>query len=434
MEQIALHPAEEKYRSIFENAVEGMFQRTPDGRYLLANPALARMYGYESSAHLLMDLTDIDRQYVDQERHQQFIEILQQNEQVCGFESQVYRQDGSIIWISESARAVRDQNGVLIYCEGFVREIQQRKSTEEKWLQLAEKYQQQSEKLQATLEKLHKMEFQLIHSEKMSSIGQMVAGVAHEINNPVTFVCGNLLHASQYAEDLLNLLKLYQQHYPQPAPEIEEEIEALDLDFMMVDFRKTLSSMQMGADRIRQIVHSLRNFSRMDEAQMKPANIHEGIDSTLLILNNRTKPKGQNPGVTIIKKYGELPLVKCYGELLNQVFMNLLSNAIDALEEYNQIRLENHLELNPSTITISTEIINFEWAGIKIADNGAGMPEKVKEQIFNSFFTTKPLGKGTGLGLSISHQIVVEKHCGNLKCNSTPDLGTEFIIEIPLNT
>ena len=431
--EIALQPTEEKYRSIFENAVEGMYQRTPDGRYLLANQALAHIYGYESSAYLLMYLTDIDRLYVDQERHQQFIELIQQNDQVCNFESQVYRQDGSIIWISESARAVCDQNGTLIYCEGFVTEIQQRKLAEKKWLQLEEKSQKQSEELQAALEKLHKMEFQLIHSEKMSSIGQMVAGVAHEINNPVTFVCGNLLHAGQYAEDLLNLLKLYQQHYPQPAPEIEEEIEALDLDFMMVDFRKTLSSMQMGADRIRQIVHSLRNFSRMDEAQMKPANIHEGIDSTLLILNNRTKPKGQNPGVNIIKKYGELPLVRCYGELLNQVFMNLLSNAIDALEEYNQIRLENQLQLNPSTITISTDIINSEWVAIKIADNGAGMPEEVKEQIFNSFFTTKPIGKGTGLGLSISHQIIVEKHGGNLKCISAPEQGTEFIIEIPLN-
>ncbi len=432
--EIALQPTEEKYRSIFENAVEGIFQRTPDGRYLLANPALAHIYGYESSANLLMYLTDIDHQlYVDSQRHQQFIELIQQNEQVCGFESQVYRQDGSIIWISESARAVRDQNGVLIYCEGFVTDIQERKLAEEKWLQLEEKCRKQSEELQSTLEKLQKVEFQLIHSEKMSSIGQMVAGVAHEINNPVTFVCGNLLHAGQYAEDLLNLLQLYQQHYPQPAPQIEEEMEALDLDFMMVDFRKTLSSMQMGADRIRQIVHSLRNFSRMDEAQMKPANIHEGIDSTLLILNNRTKPKAQNPGVNIIKKYGNLPLVRCYGELLNQVFMNLLSNAIDALDEYNQVRVINQLQINPSTIMITTEIINSEWVAIKIADNGAGMSEEIQEKIFDSFFTTKPIGKGTGLGLSISYQIVVDKHGGDLKCISAPDQGTEFIIEIPLN-
>jgi PAS domain S-box-containing protein len=335
----ALRQAEQKYHSIFENAVEGIFQTTPDGRYIACNPSLARIYGYESAAQLLTSLTDIGRQlYVDPHRRDEFIEQLHSCDSVSEFESQVYRKDGSIIWISENARAVRDENSTLLYYEGFVTDITKRKSAEEALRQSETQLRTKAEQLELALSKLQQTQTWLIQNEKMSCLGQLVAGVAHEINNPVNFVYGNLIPASQYAEDLLNLLKLYAKHYSQPVPEIQQEAEAIDLDFLIEDFPKTLSSMQVGADRIRQIVQSLQNFSRLDEAEMKPVDLHKGIDSTLLILHNRLKPKGDKLGITVIKEYGDLPLVECYGGLLNQVFMNLLCNAIDAIEEYKQKR------------------------------------------------------------------------------------------------
>ena len=286
--------------------------------------------------------------------------------------------------------------------------------------------------LQQTLQELQQTQTQLIQSEKMSSLGQLVAGVAHEINNPVNFIHGNLLHAGEYIENLLNLISLYQEHYPNPKPEIEEEIEAIDLEFLSEDLPKVLSSMQVGSERIRQIVLSLRNFSRLDEAEMKYVDIHDGIDSTLLILQHRLKAKSDSSAIEIIKEYGNLPQVQCYAGQLNQVFMNILSNAIDILEEYNQKRLLTETQQNPSTIRIRTEVLGNNQVAISIADNGAGMPESVRSKIFDPFFTTKAVGSGTGLGLSISYQIVVEKHRGKLECISAPGEGAEFIITIPI--
>ncbi len=330
----ALRQTEQKYRSIFENAIEGIFQTTPDGRYITCNLALARIYGYESAEELLANLTDIGQQlYVAPQRRQEFIEHLQSCDWVCNFESQVYRKDGRIIWICENARAVRDANGTLLYYEGFITDITQRKLSEESLRQSEAQLKAKTEQLELALSKLEQTQAQLMHNEKIYNLGQLVAGVAHEINNPVNFVCGNLIPASQYVEDLLDLLRLYAKHYPQPIPEIQAKAEAIDLEFLIEDFPKALSSMQLGADRIRQIVQSLRNFSRLDEAEMTPVDLHIGLDSTLLILNNRLKLKGDKSGITVIKEYGELPLVMGYAGLLNQVFMNLLCNAIDALED-----------------------------------------------------------------------------------------------------
>lgn len=281
-----------------------------------------------------------------------------------------------------------------------------------------------AQQLELTLHELRCTQTQLIQTEKLSSIGQMVAGVAHEINNPVSFIYGNLRYARDYVQDLLDLIHLYQECYSNPLPPVQAKIKAIDLDFLVEDLPKVLASMQIGAERIRQIVLSLRNFSRNDDIMMPSVDLHEGIDSTLLILHNRIKARCDRPAIEIVKEYGELPMVECYAGQLNQVFMNLLSNAIDALED-----IPNLL----GRITIRTSV-NADRSGviIQIADNGPGMTQDVKARLFDPFFTTKPLGKGTGLGLSISHQIVVNNHGGILKCESAPGKGTEFWIEIPL--
>jgi signal transduction histidine kinase len=288
--------------------------------------------------------------------------------------------------------------------------------------------------LEQALYELQRTQAQLVQTEKMSSLGQLVAGVAHEINNPVSFITGNISYACDYIHDLLRVVKLYRQHYPQPVEVIQAEIEKIDLDFLIEDLPKLLKSMKVGTDRIHQIVLSLRNFSRLDDGEMKSVDIHEGINNTLMILQNRLKAQGGSPEIKVIKEYGTLPLVECYAGQLNQVFMNLISNAIDALEEgrcKNQTPLPQQGSSSPY-IQISTEAKGDNRAVIRITDNGGGMTEEVQQKLFNPFFTTKPMGKGTGLGLSISYQIVVEKHRGELHCFSTPGQGTQFIIEIPI--
>ncbi|MBD2562425.1 MULTISPECIES: GAF domain-containing protein [Nostoc] len=298
--------------------------------------------------------------------------------------------------------------------------------------QLHHQTKEQTEKLTQALHDLQQTQTQLIQTEKMSSLGQLVAGIAHEINNPVNFIYGNINHVNDYAKDLLSILDLYLQDSPNPNPEIRDRAFEIDLEFLMEDLPKTLSSMKVGIDRIRQIVLGLRNFSRLDEAEKKPVDIHEGIDSTLLILQHRLKAKPESPAIKLVKEYSDLPLVECYAGPLNQVFMNVLSNAIDALEDYRESQSKSH----SSQITIHTAVGelegNIKSVVIRILDNGPGIPEALRARICDPFFTTKPVGKGTGLGLSISYQIVVDKHSGVFKCDSQPGLGTEFWIEIPI--
>jgi signal transduction histidine kinase len=328
--------------------------------------------------------------------------------------------------------------------------------------------QAKAQELERTLNQLRTTQAKLVQSEKMSSLGQLVAGVAHEINNPINFIHGNLAYAGAYIYDLLNLLRLYREHYPAPTPTIAEQAEVINIDFIAIDLPKLLSSMQRGTDRIRTIVQSLRKFSRADEADMKRVDVHEGIESTLLILQHRLKAKGKQPEITIFKEYGNLPPVECYPGELNQVFMNILINAIEALKPLD-LGIQPHTSLfvpHPSpAITIRTRLLEYcesrnptenslcaiaepttstqanteivprqssQKIVIQISDNGPGMTDSVKAKLFDPFFTTKPVGQGSGLGLSISYQIVVEHHHGILTCTSAPGQGTEFWIEIPI--
>jgi signal transduction histidine kinase len=280
--------------------------------------------------------------------------------------------------------------------------------------------------LQKLLEDLHRAQVQMVQSEKMSALGQMVAGVAHEINNPVSFIHGNLSHVREYIQDLLGLVQIYQTHYPTPVAAIEAEIEAIDLDFLRGDLLKVFNSMRLGTDRIRAIVLSLRNFSRLDEAGVKPVDLHQGIDSTILLLQHRLNANPDRSAINVIYDYGDLPNVECFPGQINQVLMNILVNAIDALAIHPEDR-------SPSPqIQIRTAVINAMWVEITICDNGTGMEAETRRQMFNPFFTTKPVGQGTGMGLAISYQIITENHRGHLNCVSTLGVGTEFTIQIPV--
>lgn len=306
------------------------------------------------------------------------------------------------------------------------------KQLAEQNLILEQRVAERTAELNQAVHELKKAQIQLIQNEKLSSLGQLLAGVAHEINNPVNFIYVNLIHATEYIHQILEILQLYRKHCPNPTQEITDKINAFDLNFLIEDLPKIISSMKVGSERIQEIVGSLRNFCRTNEVETTKVDIHVGIENTLMILHNRLTSIPNCSGIEVIRDYGKLPIVECYPGQLNQVFMNILSNAIDAIEEYNYQRTVDEIRANPSKILIRTEMLDSDWITIRIIDNGLGMNQDVFAQMFNPFFTTKPIGKGTGIGLAICHAIVVEKHGGQLDCLSEPGQGTEFIIQIPV--
>jgi two-component system, NtrC family, sensor kinase len=298
--------------------------------------------------------------------------------------------------------------------------------------QRTEELNEKNTTLKQTLETLKRTQLQILQSEKMSALGRMMAGIAHEINNPINFIHGNIGHFESYTQELLKVTQGYQTHYPHPPQTLQKILDEVEMDFLQEDLVKLLQSMKVGSERIRQIILSLRNFSRLDESEFKAVDLHKGIDNTLLILQHRLKEKSEFPAIQIVRNYSQLPLVECYPAQLNQVFMNLLVNAIDALQETVQQQMENDRQIHSGKICISTQIISENLVQIAIADNGSKIPDTVRSRIFDPFFTTKPVNKGTGLGLSISYQIATEKHHGKIWCDSTSGEGTTFVVEIPI--
>ena len=399
---------EERYRSIFDNAIDGMFQSTPEGQFITANASLAKMYGYVSVEELCTSISDISQQlYVRPDRRSDFMRTVLRNGEVSDFEAQIYCKNGTILWISETVRSVKDAQNNLMFYEGTVKDITDRKRN-------SEILRVRSSELEETLIQLRHSQAKLLQQEKMSSLGQLVAGMAHEINNPVSFISGNLVYAEQYFEDLVQAF-----HDAGLVP-------GDDLEFVLKDLPILLQSIRTGADRIRLIVQALKNFSRLDEAEEKQVDIHEGIESTLLLLSHRLDTTANRPKVKVIKDLGLLPKVHCYPGLLNQALMNLMGNAIDALDASTTNGKQPKLELR-------TKLVDPNQIMIWISDNGSGIPTEVQDRIFDPFFTTKGVGEGTGMGLAISYQIIVEKHGGQLECISVLGKGTEFVIILPVS-
>ena len=409
-----------EFQRLVENVSDVYFVHDLESYFTYLSPQFERMFGYPVRDCLGQSFTPLvhpdDLGSIDAMLQQILIDRIPHE----NLEMRVCHALGHWVWILISHSVVLEA-GKVVALQGVAKNISDRKAAEHE-LQL------KTEQLEQTLAELKRTQMQMIQSEKMLSLGQLVAGVAHEINNPVNFIYGNLNYTEQYFQDLVQVVNTYQACYPEADPRVETLMEDIEFEYLLTDLPKMLSSMKMGADRIRSIVLSLRNFSRLDEAELKRANIHEGLDNTLLILQHRLKAQHPRPAIVIVKEYGDFADLECYAAQLNQAFMNVLGNAIDAVEESWHLDATRKLQ-----ITIVTEKIAHELV-IRISDNGVGIPTDRINRLFDPFYTTKPVGKGTGMGLSISYQIVVDQHQGILECLSTIGEGSTFVMKLPMVT
>ncbi|MEG4493385.1 PAS domain S-box protein [Microcoleus sp. D3_18_C4] len=427
--------SEELFRTIFEDAPIAIYlANLDDNKLVRVNKTYCEMLGYTAAELLAQTFIELGHPE-DSPKNLQVADSLERGE-ITHYQIELRQitATGKIVWVNVTATLIRDGEGQPIYNLGMIENITNRKISAAALQASESQLRKQAAQLQEAYEQLQNAQIQLVQSEKMSSLGQMVAGIAHEINNPATFINGNISHTYNYFHDLIELLSLYQECYPSPGPQIAKKVKDLELDFLKEDLPKMLNSMRVGVERISNIVLSLRNFSRLDESEMKLVDVHEGIDSTLLILQHRLHQASKKSGIEIIKEYGKISKIYCCAGQLNQVFLNIISNAIDALEnqpEPRTIVIRTLMKKAGLKSHSKTQLSDCDRMVICIADSGPGMSEEVRKRLFDPFFTTKPVGSGTGLGLSISHQIVVEKHKGSLRCISAPGQGAEFWIEIP---
>ena len=413
-----------QFRSIFEHVSDGLVViDLQSGMLLTANPAYCQMHGYSYEEILTLNPLDL----IPPQFHQKFISFLDtvRSGQQFTCEANCRRPDGVAFYIE--IKSVPFLYEEQICALSVIRDVTDR-------VQMEQSIQEKNIQLEQALADLKQAQVSIIQSAKMSSLGQLVAGVAHEINNPVSFVQGNLKYVHDYTQDLLTIIDYYQTYFPEPDGDLQTILEDVDLSFLRKDLEKILKSMDTGSERIASIVRSLRNFSRMDEADLKTVDIHEGLDHALMLLSHRFAECEQHSTIKIVRNYGQVPIVSCYPGLLNQVFMNILNNAVDTFEQrYAQGNdINNALEQESNQIIISTTLVDQQWVEIAIANNGLPIPEHHKARVFDPFFTTKPVGEGIGMNMSISYQIVTKRHGGSLKCLSNTETGTKFVIRIPV--
>ncbi|MEH2198170.1 hybrid sensor histidine kinase/response regulator [Nostoc sp.] len=422
-----LKQTQQLMRLVFDTIPHWVGWKDINSVYLGCNQSLATVLNL-SSPDEIAGKTDYDLQ-TSKEESDWFVmcdrRVIESGQAELHIIEQWQREDGQQTWMDTSKMPLRDAKGNIFGILSVTEDITERH-------QAQEELKQQKQNLEQALAELQHTQVQLVQSEKMSALGNLVAGVAHEINNPIGFLGGNIQPALDYIKDIFGLVDLYQQKYPNPDAEIQDEIAAIDLDYIREDLPKLVGSMREGVKRIRDISTSLRTFSRADSDRPIACNIHDGIESTILILKHRLKASESRPEIQVIKEYGQIPLVECFAGQLNQVFINILANAIEALEESNIGRSFEEIQTNPNWITISTQASDSKQVIISIKDNGLGMSEEIKQKIFDHLFTTKSVGKGTGLGLAIARQIIVEKHGGSITVNSTLGKGTEFVLEFPI--
>ncbi|MGD1907864.1 MAG: sensor histidine kinase [Leptolyngbyaceae cyanobacterium] len=420
---------------VMDTLPEAIFWKDRNSVYLGCNRNLAEDAGL-SSHQSIIGKDDYDMPWKKEEAdfyRQCDRRVMEANQAEFGIIEPQLNAEGQETWLETNKAPLHDTDGNVIGILGTYQDITQRKQAEVDLQKLNQELEQKNAELAAALVRLNHSQLKLIQQEKMSALGNLMAGVAHEINNPTGFLVGNLKPAQHHVADLFGLLELYKAEFPDPGETIAAEIEEIDLAYIRDDFPKLLASMGEGIRRIQAISNSLRTFSRADTETKVSFDLHEGLDSTLMILKHRLKANEQRPAIEVVKQYGKLPVVTCFPGQLNQVFMNIIANAIDALDEHNQGKRFADIKAQPNRITITTSLSSCQnWAMVQVQDNGMGMTADTQSKLFDRSFTTKAVGKGTGLGLAIAQQIIVDNHGGTLEVYSNPGEGAEFTLKIPV--